>query len=190
MVNNILYYRRSLTSEKWLVCIPQQHVNALINVYHQHFGHIGPQKCITAIRENCFFPSLYRKIRKMIRCCDLCQRSKFQTIRVEGPMQHILATEPRQKLCVDLIGPLSTACDGTNYIFVVLDSFTLFVRLYPIKKATAMIVTNRMVDQYIKTYGKPITIVSDHGVQFMSRVWNSRLSDLRINITTTSVYHP
>ncbi|VVC31048.1 Ribonuclease H-like domain,Integrase, catalytic core [Cinara cedri] len=115
---------------------------------------------------------------------------KFLTIRVEGAMQNILSTEPLQKLCVELFGPLPTAWDVNKYIFVVLDNFTRFVCLYPMKKATALIVTNRMMDQFVKVHGKPTTIVSDHGVQFISRVWQSRLTELGIQVSTTSVYHP
>lgn len=58
------------------------------------------------------------------------------------------------------------------------------------KKATAVAVANRMIDDYIFTYGKPRFIVSDHGVQFRSRVWQGRLSAIGVPPTMTSVYHP
>jgi hypothetical protein len=47
-----------------------------------------------------------------------------------------------------------------------------------------------MIVDYIGTHGTPKTVVSDHGVQFMSRVWRTRLSELGVSVTTTSVYHP
>lgn len=105
-------------------------------------------------------------------------------------MQHVIAEEPLGKICVDIYGPLPPSWNGLRYIFVVLDCFSRFVRLYPIKRATAVIVTNRMVDDFMKKYGNPKTVVSDHGVQFKSRVWQSRISELGVQITTTSVYHP
>lgn len=37
----------------------------------------------------------------------------------------------------------------------------------------------------------PKIIVLDHGVQFISKVWQNRLIiDLGVSVTTTSVYHP
>lgn len=74
-------------------------------------------------------------------------------------------------------------------IFVVLYCFTRFVRFYPVKRATAVIVTNR-IDSYVKAHGRPKIIVSDHGVQFISKIWQTRLSDLGIDVSMTSVYHP
>lgn len=47
-----------------------------------------------------------------------------------------------------------------------------------------------MVNDYIGTYGSPLCIVSDHGVQFTSKVWQTRLSALGIPPTMTTVYHP
>ncbi|VVC43500.1 Ribonuclease H-like domain,Integrase, catalytic core [Cinara cedri] len=57
-------------------------------------------------------------------------------------------------------------------------------------KASALIVTNRMIDQFVKVHGKLTTIVSDHGVQFISHIWQSRLTELGIQVLTTSVYYP
>lgn len=94
------------------------------------------------------------------------------------------------RVLVDLYGPLPPGWNRVRYIFVVLDNFSRLVRLYPIKKATACTVTNRIIDYYIETYGKHKCVVSDHGVQFTSKVWQSRLTNLGVPPTKTSVYHP
>lgn len=83
--------------------------------------------------------------------------------------------------------------DGTRYviyIFVVLDNFSRFIRLYPLKRPTAAVVTNRMINKYIPIYGRPICIGSDHGVQVISKTWQRRLSEIKVPYTLTSVYHP
>jgi len=105
-------------------------------------------------------------------------------------MRSVLADVPLGRILVDLYGPLPPGWNQVRYIFVVLDNFSRFVRLYPVKKATAVTVTNRMIDDYISTYGRPRCIVSDHGVQFRSNVWQKRLSALGVPPTMTSVYHP
>jgi len=105
-------------------------------------------------------------------------------------MRSVLADVPLGRVLVDLYGPLPPGWNQVRYIFVVLDNFSRFVRLYPVKKATAVAVTNRMIDDYIATYGKPRCIVSDHGVQFRSNVWQNRLLALGVPPTMTSVYHP
>jgi hypothetical protein len=105
-------------------------------------------------------------------------------------MKSVLAEVPLGRVLVDIYGPLPPGWNSVRYVFVVLDNFSRFVRLYPTKKATAIVITNRMVNDYIATYGPPHCIVSDHGRQFISKVWQSRLSVCGVQPTMTSVYHP
>lgn len=186
----VLFYRRFPSSEHWLVCIPARYELALINSIHELYGHVGPKKCISVVKEICIFPNLHRRIRHVVSCCDLCQRAKTSTVRSQGLMQSTLSHSPLDCILVDLYGPLPTTWNGVSYVFVVLDNFSRFVKLYTLKRATALATTNRMIDHYINTYGKPKIIVSDHGVQFNSKIWQSRLKQLDILPTFTSVYHP
>lgn len=190
VVNDVLFYRRYESSDQWLIYIPVERVSELIIQVHEHFGHVGPKKCIQAMRDFCYFKSMYSRTRETLRSCNLCQRAKPNTIRIEGEMHSIMSDVPLGRVLVDLYGPLPPGWNKVCYIFVVLDNFSRFVRLYPVKKATAVAVTNRMVDDFISTYGKPNIIVSDHGVQFTSKIWQRRLSEAGVITTMTSVYHP
>lgn len=190
MYRDILFYRRHPDSDRWLVCVPLHRVDELISKFHLHFGHVGPKKCIAAIREACYFRGLSGNVRRVVKSCDTCQRAKFSTVRTEGEMQHVQANAPLQRVCVDLYGPLPSGWNHVKYVFVVLDCFSRFVRLFPIKRSTAVVVTNRMITDYIEIHGTPQTVVSDHGVQFVSNVWRARLTALGVSVTTTSVYHP
>jgi len=71
---------------------------------------------------------------------------------------------------VNIYGSLPSGWNGVSYIFVFLDNFSKFVKLYPLKRATSIATTNRMIDNYIPIYGKPKIIVSDYGVQFNSKI--------------------
>lgn len=185
----VLFYRRSVQSDQWLVCVPCERIDTLIMGVRYHFGHVGPKKCILVIRDFCSFKCFQKSVRTIIRTCDICQRAKISTQRVKGEMKSVLAEVPLGRILVDLYEPLPLGWNGVRYIFVVLDNFSRFVRLYPIKKATAVSVTNRIVNDYIATYGVPRCIVSDHGRQFSSKVWQSRLSEAGVPLSMTSVYH-
>lgn len=186
----VLFYRRHQTTDQWLVCIPNSRIDELITQVHYHFGHVGSKKCILAIRDFCIFKCFQSRIRKVVQSCEICQKAKVSTVRIEGEMVSVLADVPLGRVLVDLYGPLPPGWNQTRFIFVVLDNFSRFVRLYPIKKATAVAVTNRMIDHYISTYGNPQCIVSDHGAQFQSKVWQRRLLAIGVPPTMTSVYHP
>lgn len=54
-----------------------------------------------------------------------------------------------------------------QYIFVILDAFTKYISLYPMKKATARMCIKKIIDISIPKFGKPKRI-SDYGSQFTS----------------------
>lgn len=189
---DVLFYRRFPSSEHWLACIPAKYEVDLIKSIHELYGHGRSEKCISVVKEICIFPNLHHRIRHVVSCCDLCQRAKTSNVRSQGLIQSILSHSPLNCILVDLYGPLpkGTTWNGVSYVFVVLDNFSSFVKLYTLKRATAQATTNRMTDHYIATYGKPKIIVSDHDVQFNSKIWQSKLKQLDILPTFTSVYHP
>lgn len=189
LYQEVLFYRRHLSSDSQLICISIHRSDELIFSFYELFGHVGSKKCIAAMRDTCYFLNFSARIRRVVRNCDLCQRTKPSTTRQEGELQHGLANAPLDRVCVNLYGPLPLGWNHVRYLFVVLDCFTRFVRLYSIKRSTAIIVINRMTRDYIATYGVPKTVVSDHGMQFVSKIWQSRLSALGSNPTHTSVYH-
>ena len=47
-----------------------------------------------------------RRVRRVLRVCDLCQKSKVVNYRVEGEMNYIKVERPFDLVAVDLYGPL------------------------------------------------------------------------------------
>jgi transposase InsO family protein len=141
-------------------------------------------------KDFCYITNLDRTIWKILQTCDVCQKAKPRVIRVEGEMQHVSYSALLERVLVDLYEPLPPAWNKVSYILVVLDNFSRFIGLYPLCKATAVAVTNRMINNYIQAYGRLKCIVSDHGVQFKSKIWQSRLREIGVPPTMTSVYHP
>ena len=65
--------------------------------------------------------------------------------------------------------------DGSLYIFVVLDTFSKYVRLYTVKRATGKVLSKKITRDYMVNNGKPKVILSDHGPQFISGKWRLTL---------------
>lgn len=57
-------------------------------------------------------------------------------------------------------------------------------------KSTAQYCVQQIVHNFIPSYGSPNTIVSDHGRQFLSKIWQETLGNKEIEVSMTSVYHP
>ncbi|GFW33470.1 hypothetical protein TNCV_2210051 [Trichonephila clavipes] len=72
---------------------------------------------------------------------------------------------------VDFIGPLPSTNKSYQHIFTVVDAFTKFTWLYPVKTVSAESVLEKLKQQQ-KTFGNPIRIISDRGSAFTSKLFN------------------
>ena len=78
---------------------------------------------------------------------------------------------------------------GYEYILVMIDTFTKYTKLYPLKRVTCE-ATIRKVDEFIDSVGKPQKILSDRGTQFTSKKWKEAPKDKNIKMILTSIRHP
>ncbi|GFX67367.1 transposon Tf2-8 polyprotein [Trichonephila clavipes] len=72
---------------------------------------------------------------------------------------------------VDFIGPLPSTNKSYQHIFTVVDAFTKFTWLYPVKTVSAESSLEKLKQQQ-KTFGNPIRIISDRGSAFTSKLFN------------------
>ncbi|GFU35316.1 retrovirus-related Pol polyprotein from transposon 17.6 [Trichonephila clavipes] len=72
---------------------------------------------------------------------------------------------------VDFIGPLPSTNKSYQHIFTVVDAFTKFTWLYPVKTVSAESALEKL-NQQQKTFGNPIRIISDRGSAFTSKLFN------------------
>lgn len=170
------------------IAIPASCIKRLTWYHHQLLGHFGASKVHQVMKKVYHWPDMSRSIRKIIRSCDLCQKTKHQNRRSQGPMTPIIAERLGQLVCVDFFGPLPNS-RGCSYIFVVVDAFSKFLKLYPIKSANTKTAANKLLLDYI-TYIKPSSVLSDHGTQFTSKKWQERLKAADILPTHSSIRHP
>ncbi|GFU51219.1 transposon Ty3-I Gag-Pol polyprotein [Trichonephila clavipes] len=95
------------------------------------------------------------------------------SIRRGGKGEGFLNPIPKEDLPlstynVDFIGPLPTTNTNYNHIFTVIDAFTKFTWLYPIKSTTAQEAIERLKLQQ-KTFGNPSRAINDKGGAFRSK---------------------
>jgi hypothetical protein len=88
------------------------------------------------------------RIERFIKPCDVCQRCKFPNRALVGEMHSIIAENPGDLVTVDYYGPLPASRSRVTYIFVVIDAFSKFVRLYPLCRAQAKISAKKIVGDF------------------------------------------
>lgn len=180
------------TSRTWKLVVPSILEDAIIKEYHVRYGHFGASKVIAAIREHMHIKGIYEKTAKLIKRCDLCQRTKVSTKKNEGALEPILASGPLEKVFIDISGPFPPSYGRypKRYIIILLDCFSKYVRLFAVCKATTKVITKLIQQKYFPEVGDIKEIVSDHGSQFRSWKWDQELQQLGVRVTKTSLYHP
>jgi transposase InsO family protein len=101
-----------------------------------------------------------------------------------------MPSKPGELCAVDFYGPLPIGRGGVRFIFVCVDVFSKFVRLYPLRSATTKACLNRFSNDYIVNVTQPKCVLSDNGTQFVSRTWKRRLADLNIRVMFSPIRHP
>lgn len=164
-------------------------IDKLIKHQHEFYGHFGTLKTFKAMSETFCFSNMRRRVHTIVSKCDTCQRTKPLNRNYTGEMQPILPTRPLQLVACDVYGELPQGRAGTKFIFVVYDVFSKFVALYPIKKATTVILLHK-IRNFMEKFGQIENILQDNASQFRSSKWQTQLKDLKVNVKYVSKYHP
>lgn len=171
-----------------VIYLPSVLIQDVTGYLHQELGHAGTGKTYAVLTQYFYFKNMYKFVRKIVSSCDICQKAKCTNQNFEGPLYPIIPESIGSLVSVDFYGPLPKSTYGATYIFVVLDVFSKFVKLYPLRRATANAAIAKIQD-FIKTI--PIkAILADHGSQFKARRWQRFCKDKGIKPGFTSINHP
>ena len=175
--------------DSYAIYVPNTLRSEILRHYHEYYVHPGTWKMLKMIRRTYNWPGIVEDVSQHCRNCVECCVAKTRKKHLFGPMTPIQATKPGELVCVDFCGPLPQSRAGCKMITVVMDHFTKFTKLYPIKNATAE-ATIRCVERFIEEFGPIQTILSDNGPQFASNLWRSHWKAKGIEIRKTSFYTP
>ncbi|KAF4530364.1 hypothetical protein B566_EDAN018466, partial [Ephemera danica] len=181
---------RHLDTEVWRACVPQHLISKVILAYHEGYGHFGSRKISSLIGETFTWNNMDRTIRKTIASCDLCQKSKHRNQKHPGAMQPILPEGPGEIVCLDIYGPLPRGQYGMEYVLVVVDAFSKFVALYALRRATAAAVIRPLRLYYLPNVRRVLSMLSDHGSQFTSKLYKKFAEEESIQLRYSSIRNP
>lgn len=189
-LHNDILFQYNPKENQWRIVVPTCLINKLIKYIHDRLGHPGQYKTLQYLRVNYYWKGMSKDVKKSVRSCDLCQRIKVLTAKMEGEWEMVKAERPGDLATVDYYGPLPKSVGGVQYIFVVMDAFSKYVNVYPVKKATTRISLKKILESYIPKMGKPKRILADNGTQFTAQRWKQTLEGIGIKICYSSVRHP
>ncbi len=97
--------------------------------------------------------------------------------------------EPFHRIAMDIVGPLPKSKQGHRYILVVCDYATRYPEAIPLKKFTAPVVADELIEIFFR-HGKPQEILTDQGTNFTSQLLTEIYKMIGTKAIKTTPYHP
>jgi len=159
----------------------QQAHNAVI-------GHSGVQKTIERLQTlNLKWSGMRKDVSTFINNCPGCQK-----MNVIKPLIHTIPFtlahyRPMKRICVDAIGPIDIDDQKIKHIFVIIDAFSRYIRLYSLESINSSEVI-KTFNSWIADFGCPSEIVSDNASYFVSELIKSFIDFSKIKHATIHPY--
>jgi len=162
----------------------------ILKTVHEGLGHFSAYKCYSYAA--CFFwwPQMRQDFVLYCRSCDKCQINNEPTTLPYG--RSLTLPEPDeayQSLAIDFAGPFNKS-DGYTSIMVIMDRFTSYIHLIPLKDAaTSEKIFKKLNSSIFDVHGLPLSIVLDHESRFTSKFWSQMMKSLGIQVWMATQYH-
>ena len=153
-------------------------------------GHPGIEKTADFVARNHYWVNMVKDIKETLSKCIPCIRNKNINGRIKAPLQSLITKKPFEVFGIDITGPFTTTRKGYRYILGVIDYFSKYVCLIPMKTITAEKVIKNLWIHWISKFGIPERIHSDRGTNFTSNLFIEHCRALGIKKTFTSPYYP
>eukprot|EP00896_Chara_braunii_P023227 GBG81103.1 hypothetical protein CBR_g31779 [Chara braunii] len=159
---------------------------------HDATGHFGYKKTSVNLVQRFWWPGMLDDPKKYVETCQVCQRDKPRTQAPLGLLKPLpIPAGPGQSVSMDFMDTLVTSKSGKRHIFVIIDRFTKYTRLVAMPEtARTDHVIKLFMDNWVRDFGLPKSIVSDRDVRFTSELWKKTAEQMGSQLQMTSGNHP
>lgn len=187
MLNGVVYKKND---DNPLFYVPQEMEEEVIRTTHEHLGHLGIEKCYRKIKTNYWFPDMRNKINKFTKNCIRCIMYS-PSLKPNERLLHNIPKEPTpfHTIHIDHLGPLPSLQSKRKHILVIIDSFTKYVKLYPVLTTSTREV-NASLNKYFEYYSRPVRCITDRGSCFTSKDFSEVMESKNIKHVKVAVHSP
>ena len=153
-------------------------------------GHLGYRKTISKIKGRFYWPRMTADVKLWVQQCDACYMSKPLNRHTHTRLQVVQVGEPLDRTATDILGPLPKTKNKNQFVLVFGDYFTRWIEAVPVPNFTAKTCANVILQHFILKFGTPLSIHSDQGQNFVSRIWKELCSMLQMKKTQTTSHRP
>jgi hypothetical protein len=174
------------------VVLPNKLFDMVFSYFHQapSSAHLGIKKTCHKIGNFFWANDLAKVMADKVKACVDCQRSKQAQNTRLGHLSSEITTEPWSKIFIDHVGPLVKSPRQNMYLLTVVDAFTKFTILIPVKNTKSVTTVNALTKNVFSVFGFPKFLVSDNVPNMKSRLIADMCLEYGIQHIQTSPYYP
>ena len=186
------YSRKDGTGQYLQFVVPSGMKKEVLYQMHDSMvsGHMGTKKTKEKILQRFYWYALKEDVGLYVQRCDTCAADKKPQKIPRAPMGSLQVGAPGDCIATDYIGPLPVTERGNRYILVFTDHFSKNVEVIPVCDMTAEVCADKLLNEIISRWGCPLSIHSDQGRTYESRVFRELCRMLEVRKTRTSVRNP
>jgi len=168
---------------------PQSKTHIPVNKKGQKMG-MG-KKGRRSIQRKYYWPHMRDLIKKYVKNCDTCQRTKAVRHAPYGLLQpNEVPEKPWKSISMDFITDLPKS-EGYDPILVVIDRLTKMSHFIPCyKDMNAGQFAKSFIKEIFRLHGLPNDIITDRGTIFTSDLWKETTKLLGIERRLCTAFHP
>ncbi|VDI78894.1 Hypothetical predicted protein [Mytilus galloprovincialis] len=133
---------------------------------------------------------MYEDIRQYVKTCEVCQQSKRNYGAKRPPLKPQISDDIFSRWHMDILSGLPTTPDKFKHVLLVVDSYSKWSEIFPLKTQEAGEVAGILYREIISRYGAPRVLISDRGRNFTSNLVKALSEMFQITRHLTSSYHP
>ena len=153
-------------------------------------GHLGQKKTKEKLLQRYYWYQAREDVNLWVSRCDIFGANKPPAHKPRALLGSMPVGAPLDRLSTDLLGPFVRTPRGNRYILVVTDHFTKWVEIVAIPDQSAETTARTILNEVIARFGSPISIHSDLGSNYESRIFRELCDLLEIKKSRTSVRNP
>ena len=190
---NGLLMRKTESDKSDQVVVPDSLKAFILRRYHglPISGHVGRRRTYKQVRNNYYWANMYKDVKRWVRACLACRRRKTpRQMHAGEPGEVSNATQPWQRVSIDIVSTTTTSQEGYTKILTMIDLFSRYVITVALRKATAKEVGTALFEHLFCRFGKPKSIHSDDGSEFINAALEDMFKEWNIIHTSTGGYQP
>jgi len=173
----------------WRIWIPSSLKLEVLSLFHESrtAGHLGVHKTYRRLEDRVYWFGMSKDVSKFVKGCRKCQESKVFNIPI-APASSFQPDSPWEVIATDLMGPFPRGHNQNVFLMVVVDLFSKFVELFPLRVAKSEKVVEKMNEVFCR-YGLPRVVIVDNGSQYTSKFFVQWCESLGVQVFHIAVYH-